>query len=47
MLILVAQFLVPWCREGIPRPTANDPSLAEDLWKWMEEQVQKFEMSKT
>ena len=34
------QYLVPWARVGTPTASAQDPKLAEELWNWMEEQVQ-------
>ena len=37
---LYLQYLVPWARVGIPTTSAQDPKLAEELWTWMEEQVQ-------
>ncbi|KAJ3510901.1 hypothetical protein NLJ89_g4415 [Agrocybe chaxingu] len=36
---LGGKFLIPWARVGkLPKGT-NDPKLAGELWKWMEEQV--------
>ncbi|THU86142.1 NAD-P-binding protein [Dendrothele bispora CBS 962.96] len=37
------KYLGPWCRERTPRSEANDSKLAEELWKWMEEQVELVE----
>ncbi|THU95928.1 NAD(P)-binding protein [Dendrothele bispora CBS 962.96] len=37
------KYLKPWCQEGVMRPSANDPKTAEELWKWMDEEVDKFE----
>ena len=34
------QYLIPWARVGTPTTSAQDPKLAEELWTWMEEQVQ-------
>ncbi|KAF5365244.1 hypothetical protein D9758_005482 [Tetrapyrgos nigripes] len=39
------KFLVPWCREALPRSGSEDPELSAELWKWMEEQVEKFEQA--
>ena len=39
---LYLQYLVPWARVGTPTTSAQDPKLAEELWTWMEEQVQNF-----
>ena len=36
------QYLVPWARVGTPNAAAQDPTLAEELWTWMEEQVQNI-----
>ncbi|TFK28697.1 NAD(P)-binding protein [Coprinopsis marcescibilis] len=33
------KYLVPWARLGKPNPLAEDHQLAEDLWKWCEDQV--------
>ncbi|KAF5365243.1 hypothetical protein D9758_005483 [Tetrapyrgos nigripes] len=40
---LNGKFLVPWCREGRPRTGSDDSELAVELWRWMEEQVEKIE----
>ncbi|KAF8885697.1 hypothetical protein CPB84DRAFT_125022 [Gymnopilus junonius] len=37
---LNGKYLIPWAREGIPNPATDDPKLAEDLWKWLEEKVE-------
>ncbi|KAG2009556.1 short-chain dehydrogenase [Coprinopsis cinerea AmutBmut pab1-1] len=34
------KYLVPWARYGTPNPLALDEKLGEDLWNWLEEQVQ-------
>ncbi|THU91854.1 NAD-P-binding protein [Dendrothele bispora CBS 962.96] len=39
------KYLKPWCQEGMMRPSASDPKTAEQLWKWMEEEVDRFERS--
>jgi retinol dehydrogenase-12 len=36
------QYLIPWARVGTPKASAQDPKLAEELWTWMEEQVQNI-----
>ncbi|PPQ73482.1 hypothetical protein CVT26_010184 [Gymnopilus dilepis] len=34
------KYLIPWARVGVANPAAEDPKCGEDLWKWLEEQVQ-------
>ncbi|KDR82946.1 hypothetical protein GALMADRAFT_238637 [Galerina marginata CBS 339.88] len=34
------KYLIPWARVGVANPAAEDPKLATDLWKWLEEQVE-------
>jgi len=41
-LELNGKYLVPWARIGVPNPITEDPKLAEELWKWMEEQVENI-----
>ncbi|CAA7268672.1 unnamed protein product [Cyclocybe aegerita] len=36
---LGGKFLIPWARVGKVPKGADDPKLAGELWKWMEEQV--------
>jgi len=37
------QFLIPWARVGRTREEAYDPEIGDRLWKWLQEQVTKFE----
>lgn len=32
-------YLIPWARVGDTRQDVKDPKAAEELWKWLEEQV--------
>ena len=32
-------YLIPWARVGDTRADAKDPKTAEELWKWLEDQV--------
>lgn len=41
-LTLGGKYLIPWARVGTPKASAQDPKLAEELWTWMEEQVQNI-----
>lgn len=41
-LTLGGKYLIPWARVGTPNAFAQDPKLAEELWTWMEEQVQNI-----
>ncbi|EDR03225.1 uncharacterized protein LACBIDRAFT_253463 [Laccaria bicolor S238N-H82] len=41
-LTLGGKYLIPWARVGTPNASARDPKLAEELWTWMEEQVQNI-----
>jgi retinol dehydrogenase-12 len=34
------KYLIPWARMGAANPAGEDPTLAADLWKWMEDQVE-------
>jgi len=36
------KFFIPWARLGKANPVADDPNLAEKLWKWLEEETQKY-----
>lgn len=36
------KFLIPWARVGKPRPESDDIRLGNDLWTWLEEQVEDF-----
>jgi len=35
------KYLIPWARVGVPNTAAEDPKLAVELWKWLEEQVEQ------
>jgi len=37
------KYLIPWGREGCPRPETSDLALAGELWLWLEEQVREWE----
>ncbi|TFK24389.1 NAD(P)-binding protein [Coprinopsis marcescibilis] len=39
-LTMNGKYLVPWARLGEPNPLALDESLRDELWKWLEEQVE-------
>ncbi|KAF5326839.1 hypothetical protein D9619_004230 [Psilocybe cf. subviscida] len=34
------KYLIPWARMGTANPAGEDPTLAAELWRWMEEQVE-------
>lgn len=42
---LGGEFLVPWARQGRLWKSARDPVQAQEVWTWLEEQVQTFESS--
>ncbi|KAF5315257.1 hypothetical protein D9619_006956 [Psilocybe cf. subviscida] len=33
------KYLIPWARVGKANPVGEDPQLAGELWKWLDEQV--------
>ncbi|KAF8956997.1 hypothetical protein BDZ97DRAFT_1955212 [Flammula alnicola] len=37
---LNGKYLIPWARIGTGNPAGEDPKLAGELWKWLEEQVE-------
>ncbi|TBU43685.1 NAD(P)-binding protein [Dichomitus squalens] len=37
------EFLIPWARLGKCRPEAYDDAVGEQLWKWLEDEVNAFE----
>ncbi|KAF8158077.1 NAD(P)-binding protein [Crassisporium funariophilum] len=39
---LNGKYLIPWARVGSPNPRTDDPKLAGELWKWMDEQVENI-----
>lgn len=34
------QYLIPWARVGEAKKETNDPKIAQELWAWLESQVQ-------